>query len=106
MIYGHARISVNRRALAIEPHAIRREGIAVNVVLDHAVFAVVLFAWHSTAPARALPFPLLYVSPDQLLSLPSIFGAMVGVLLMFWHRIVGVVHRIRGFISRRQTDQR
>jgi hypothetical protein len=32
---------------------------------------------------------LLYVGPDQMLPLTSALAAMVGVLLMFWQRLVG-----------------
>jgi hypothetical protein len=38
-------------------------------------------------------FVLLYVGPDQILPLTSALGAIVGVLLMFWHRIVGWARR-------------
>ncbi len=32
---------------------------------------------------------VLYVGPDQILPLTSALGAIVGVLLMFWHRLLG-----------------
>jgi hypothetical protein len=39
------------------------------------------------------PFLLLYVSPDQILPFMSFLGAAVGVVLMFWNRLVGVFRR-------------
>ena len=35
----------------------------------------------------------LYVGPDQILPLTSALGAIIGVLLMFWHRVMGWVRR-------------
>jgi hypothetical protein len=46
-------------------------------------------------------WPLLYVGPDQILPLTSVLGAIVGVLLMFWNRVVGVFVRFKNFLSRR-----
>ncbi|MFQ5668409.1 MAG: hypothetical protein ACE5I7_18550 [Candidatus Binatia bacterium] len=34
------------------------------------------------------PFVVLYVGPDQMLPLTSALGAIMGVLLIFWHRVV------------------
>jgi hypothetical protein len=34
---------------------------------------------------------LLYVGPDLLLPLTSALAAIAGVLLMFWHRVVGIM---------------
>ncbi len=43
----------------------------------------------SAAPSlRAMV--VLYVGPDQILPLTSALGAIVGVLLMFWQRVVGI----------------
>ena len=35
----------------------------------------------------------LYVGPDQLMPLVSALGAIIGVLLMFWHRAVDLGRR-------------
>ena len=35
----------------------------------------------------------LYVGPDQILPLTSFIGALIGLLLMFWQRVVGVARR-------------
>ena len=45
---------------------------------------------------------LLYIGPDQLLPLTSLFGAIVGILLMFWNRVVGAV----GWLKRTLTGQK
>ena len=39
------------------------------------------------------PLMVLYVGPDQILPLTSIIGALIGLLLMFWHRLVGLLRR-------------
>ena len=44
---------------------------------------------------------LLYVGPDQIMPLTSLLTGAVGVLLMFWNRVVGLFRRIREFCSRR-----
>ncbi|HEX7779884.1 MAG TPA: hypothetical protein VF424_11615 [Vicinamibacterales bacterium] len=44
---------------------------------------------------------LLYVGPDQLMPLASVFGAIVGVALMFWHRLVAFVRKCLGLFRRR-----
>jgi hypothetical protein len=36
---------------------------------------------------------LLYVGPDQILPLASFLSAFVGVLLIFWRYVVGLVKR-------------
>lgn len=37
--------------------------------------------------------PLLYVGPDQILPLASFLSAFVGLLLIFWRYVVGLVKR-------------
>jgi hypothetical protein len=55
-------------------------------------------------PSHGVPlptsFPLLYVSPDQILPLTSFLGAALGVVLMFWNRLVGAFRKIRKPSSR------
>jgi hypothetical protein len=48
-----------------------------------------------------LPLVLAYVGPDQILPLASVFGAIVGVALMFWHKLVAGVRRTLGLFRRR-----
>ena len=49
----------------------------------------------STAPHSASGFPVLYIGPDQVLPFTSFVGAAIGVVLMFWNRLVGVFRRVR-----------
>lgn len=50
-------------------------------------------------------FPvLLYVGPDQMLPLVSVLGAVVGVLLMVWHRVVALGRRVWQRCARKQAD--
>ena len=51
------------------------------------------------------PTVLLYVGPDQLMPLTSIFGAIVGVALMFWHRLVGWGRKGWMFVTKRTGKQ-
>ena len=44
---------------------------------------------------------LQYVGPDQIMPLTSVLGGIIGVLLMFWNRVVAVVRRIKDFRPRR-----
>jgi hypothetical protein len=57
---------------------------------------------------RTSPTVMLYVGPDQIMPLTSVLGAIVGVALMFWNRIVGLVGRGWSALTRRehpaQTD--
>ncbi|MGH9385405.1 MAG: hypothetical protein ACRD2N_14075 [Vicinamibacterales bacterium] len=49
----------------------------------------------------ALYFPLLYIGPDQIMPLTSVLGAVIGVLLMFWNRVVGLFRRVWRFSARK-----
>jgi hypothetical protein len=50
---------------------------------------------------------LLYVGPDQIMPLTSVFGAIVGVILMFWGRLVSVTRKGWMLLSRRgRTPER
>ena len=64
------------------------------------VFAYVALVSPGLPGALAL-FPVLYIGPDQIMPLTSVLGAIVGVLLMFWNRVVGVVVRFKNFLSRK-----
>jgi hypothetical protein len=44
---------------------------------------------------------LLYVGPDQALPLLSILGAIVGVVLMWWRRLVSLTRRAFRSFARR-----
>jgi hypothetical protein len=43
---------------------------------------------------------LLYVGPDQLLPLTSVFGAIVGIVLLFWGWVVRLVVRCWALLTR------
>jgi hypothetical protein len=51
-----------------------------------------------------VPLVLLYIGPDVFLPLTSALAAIAGVLLMFWHRVMGFVNRILGRSARQVTD--
>jgi hypothetical protein len=55
------------------------------------------------AALRQLPGVILYIGPDQIMPLTSILGAIVGVALMFWNRLVGLVQKFLAMLTRR-TD--
>jgi hypothetical protein len=44
---------------------------------------------------------LLYVGPDQIMPLASVLSAIVGVAVMFWHRLVAFARMCFGFFRRR-----
>jgi hypothetical protein len=46
--------------------------------------------------SHVLTWIWLYIGPDVFLPLTSALAAIAGVLLMFWHRIVGFVGRLFG----------
>ncbi len=50
---------------------------------------------------RHFPSVVLYIGPDQIMPLTSVLGAIVGIALMFWNRIVGLAHRFLTMIGRR-----
>jgi hypothetical protein len=37
-----------------------------------------------------------YLGPDSLIPLASILAAGIGFILLFWHRAVGLVRKLRG----------
>jgi hypothetical protein len=46
-------------------------------------------------------FVLLYIGPDQILPLTSVLGAITGLLLMFWNRVMGLLRTVTRALSRR-----
>jgi hypothetical protein len=68
--------------------------------LDILVLAIAAFVPHTGPTATSGVVPM-YVGPDQILPLTSALGAILGVLLMFWNRVLGMFRRIREFLSRR-----
>ena len=43
----------------------------------------------------------LYAGPDQILPLMSLLGGIIGVLLVFWQRFVGLIRRASQFFMMR-----
>ena len=43
----------------------------------------------------------LYVGPDQILPLVSALGAVIGVLLIVWHRLTSFLRRVWQFFSKK-----
>lgn len=68
--------------------------------LDFLILAIGVLAPHATQSPFASFMPM-YVGPDQILPLTSVLGAILGVLLMFWNRVLGVFKRIKQLITRR-----
>ena len=64
------------------------------IQLPVAAVALTLLLPHGSAPAT-MGVPVLYIGPDQVLPLTSFVGAAIGVVLMFWNRLVGVFRRVR-----------
>ena len=50
---------------------------------------------------HSVPIVVLYVGPDQIMPLASALGAVAGVALMFWSRVVGVAQKCSTFVARR-----
>ena len=48
---------------------------------------------------QKLPTVFLYAGPDQLLPLASFLGAVIGVLLIGWQRLVMFVRRALQFLT-------
>jgi hypothetical protein len=54
-----------------------------------------------TRSDQILPL-ILYIGPDQFLPLASALGAIVGVLLMWWHRFADLVRRAWQFFTKKR----
>jgi len=50
---------------------------------------------------RMLPFLLLYIGPETILPLTSALAAILGILLMFWHRFIGLLRKFWKLILRK-----
>ena len=64
--------------------------------LRHYFFSVQLQELNSTLTGLMV----LYIGPETILPLTSFLAAVVGVLLMFWRYVVGVVKRSFHFCGR------
>lgn len=72
----------------------------VFTVVPAVVVALTVLVPHGASPQTMLS-PVLYIGPDQVLPLTSFVGAAIGVLLMFWNRVVGVFRRVWKLSSRK-----
>ena len=48
-----------------------------------------------------IPSVLLYVGPDQVLPLLSILGTIIGFLLIWWRRAIGLIRRGWRYFTRK-----
>jgi len=55
----------------------------------------------TTNVVHLLPIMMLYIGPETMLPLVSALAAIGGVLLMFWHRFVGVLRRLWRLVVRK-----
>ena len=51
--------------------------------------------------SQLLAVIFLYAGPDQILPLMSLLGGIIGVLLVFWQRFVGLIRRVSQFFMMR-----
>lgn len=54
-----------------------------------------------TQPHQFLPM-ILYIGPDQFLPLASALGAILGVLLMWWHRLTDLIRKTWQFFTKKR----
>ena len=52
------------------------------------------------------PSVFLYVGPDQLLPLFSALGAVIGLLLIIWHRVTALFRRVWHLFKKEQTTSK
>ena len=53
-------------------------------------------------PASVLkPIAVLYVGPETTLPLASALAAIVGILLIVWHRLVGLVRKVWQMLTKK-----
>lgn len=51
---------------------------------------------------QLLPIIMLYIGPETMLPLASALAAIGGLLLMFWHRFVGLLRKFWRLIVRKE----
>jgi len=54
---------------------------------------------------QVLPLVFLYIGPETILPLTSAVAAVVGIVLMVWHRLVGIGRRVWAAITRKSIDE-
>jgi hypothetical protein len=58
--------------------------------------------FHDVSIGPELPLLFLYIGPETILPLTSALAAVVGVLLMFWQRFVGIVRWVWRLVIRKR----
>lgn len=66
----------------------------MTIIHDPHAAATALSTLRASMPA------VLYIGPDQIMPLTSILGAIAGVALMFWNRVVGLLVKARAMFTR------
>gem|GEM_PF-2847227 len=49
---------------------------------------------------------LLYAGPDQLLPIASVIGSIIGILLIFWQRLVGAMRNAYSLVMQKIRPSR
>jgi hypothetical protein len=74
-----------------------REGNVLYLpVLDPSASVIV----RAHLEALTAPPVVLYIGPDQILPVTSFIGAILGFLLMFWQKLVGLTRKVRARFTR------
>ena len=63
-------------------------------------------AWTTLNLITKSPTVMLYIGPDQIMPLMSVFSAIVGVVLMFWSRLVAFASKCWMAVNRRRRSPR
>jgi hypothetical protein len=50
---------------------------------------------------QLLPIVILYIGPETMLPLTSALAAIVGVLLIFWQRALGLARKVLRFFTKK-----
>ncbi len=47
---------------------------------------------------------MLYIGPDQLMPLASVFGAITGAIMIFWRQVKAAVVKVAGVFRREKAE--
>ena len=86
----HSRCRNRRSRLDTSPPSLRRKCVTLPFGSD----------------AQHIPTVLLYIGPDQIMPLTSALGAVVGLALMFWNRLVALAVKCWAMCVRRLGRER
>jgi len=48
---------------------------------------------------------ILYVGPDQIVPLTGVLGTLLGLALMFWHKLVGAFRKVVSHFSSKDQQR-